>query len=266
MRAWTAISLFYAFALWAHVGVSFLLLVAGGLQRANIAGFRQRFPSLGFVASFLETTQGNIWWVLPILVMAAGALGILRKQLGSPWLWDYAKYHLDTICSNAFTVQDDDAHHFHRVTLFKRVPWLWCLRRWPWDGWLYAVERSGHTSQNNIAYFRAPDHADNAEGVAGITWARNRPVHISGLPDLTDAPTEADFMLYAQKTGVDVARLKAKPPRSRSFYGIPLEVKGKLWGVLLLDSRNPTGIKQGDHMTLMFNPTCKLLQKLLERL
>jgi hypothetical protein len=53
---------------------------------------------------------------------------------------------------------------------------------------------------------------------------------------------------------------------ARSYLGIPIEVKGKRWGVVVLDSRDPNGIKPPDGVTYAtYKVMAKFLERLLER-
>jgi hypothetical protein len=170
---------------------------------------------------------------------------------------------LDYYRAEVFAVGADDAMHHHRVTLFRYKGWCLVRRQWPWSGWLLAQERSGHTTRIGISIFKAPDDADQAEGVAGKTWAKAGVVNVSHLPDLDDAPQEKDFESYSRATGVSVEWLKKRRPKARSFCGIPVEVKGASWGVIVLDSRNPDGIPVSSEVH--FRPVGRILGKLLER-
>lgn len=264
MRLRRALSWFYSLALWAQIAAGAVIASIGGLQKADIPDLRLKAPGLAGLFDYLTALQSNAWWVLPVLAILAGILGLLRKHLGSPWLWGAVHQHLDVIRELAFNLQPNDAVHHHRVTLFKHVPWAWCLRKWPWSGWLVAVERSGHTTQNSIAFFRAPDNPDHAEGVAGMTWARNGTVAVSKLPQLTAQSTDEELKAYSAAAGVSVEWLRRRLPQAQSICGIPVEVKGRLWGVIVLDSRSPTGLAEGGQV--MYKPASKLLAKLLERL
>jgi len=193
----------------------------------------------------------------------SGGLGLLKKLLGPPWLWNTVHSYLDSFREEAFNVGLDDAQHHHRVTLFRYKPWYWHFRRWPWSGWLVPVERSGHTTQASISVYRAPDDADKAEGVAGMTWARRRIVNVSNLPDLSEDPSRDDMQRYAKATGMNLEVVKKKRPKARSFCGIPVEIKGEVWGVLVLDSRSADGINTNSQ--ILYRPLGKFLAKILER-
>lgn len=261
-RKWT--SFFYFLSLWAQVIVGFLVVCIGAAQRADSGAIRTQLSGFPELAELIDAAQRNAWWQLPVFTIAAGVLGLLRKQLGSPWLWDAVKFSLDEIQKIAFTMGDSDGQHHHRVTLFKYVPWAWCLRRWPWSGWLVPVERSGHTTRSGVSYFKAPDAADQAEGIAGLTWARRRTVGVSDLPELTAQSSNAELQTYATSTGLSIEQVKDKLPKARSFAGIPVEVGGRVWGVIVLDSRGAKSIR-GD-VTVIYQPISRVMGKLLEKL
>lgn len=125
--------------------------------------------------------------------------------------------------------------------------------------------RSGHTTQNTSTVFLAPDDADNAEGVAGKTWAEGREVvvRIHSLPKVGD---EKSMREYADKTGVSYDWVRNQVERKRQFAayyrGIPIEVNSTKWGVLLLDSRNPNAEQQ---ITVELISYAHFFGKLLER-
>jgi len=115
--------------------------------------------------------------------------------------------------------------------------------------------------------FRAPDNPNAAEGIAGRTWAIGKIVLVDNLPDLSvnSSQKPADLELYAEKTGVKVAWLKEALRKqqflARSFCGIPVEVKGRLWGVIVVDSRRPKIVAAEETYRLV----SRVLGKLLER-
>lgn len=264
MRSRRLLTYLHTGALWLQIIASFLAVVFGGLQRANIEDVRKKLEAFEGLVAFVEWSHANAWWLLPCAVLIAGLLGLLRKYAGAPWIWDIIKFQLDSIRQIAFTVDTEDGHHFHRVTLFKKKRWAWCCRKWPWQGWLVAVERSGHTTRTRAIRFKAPDNADFAEGVAGMTWARDQIVRISNLPPLGEQASDGDLRVYADKTGLTIESVRETRPRARSLTGIPVEVRGRLWGVLVLDSRRPDAIMQDGEAT--YREASKLLGKLLEKL
>lgn len=263
VRARRSVGNLYSAILGVQVGAGFTAVLIGGLQKADTESISRLATAAPRLASFAVGLQQASWWLLPTLLIVSGGLGLLKKLLGPPWLWQTVHSYLDVFREDVFNFGPDDAVHHHRVTLFKYVGWCWRLEKWPWSGWLVPVERSGHTTQSQISVFRAPDDADHAEGVAGMTWARRGQVMVSHLPDLEASPSDDAFRAYSRATGVSVADLKRKVPRARSYCGLPVEVKGNLWGVLIFDSRSPDGINHDSQV--LFRPLGKYLGKLLER-
>lgn len=92
-------------------------------------------------------------------------------------------------------------------------------------------------TRNTQAIFRAPDDGELCEGVGGRAWSKKKSIYVPGLPDLrSKTVTESDFTTYAEKSFCSVARLKSgRPPQSRSLLGIPVEVRNKPWGVVVID-------------------------------
>lgn len=181
---------------------------------------------------------------LPVAAILMGLAEVGRRAVGEPYRWRGVHQALDELRDHVFGGHDDDPLHYHRVTLFKYHQWRPCLRKWPWSGWLVPVERSGHTTQSVSVRFKAPDEADQAEGVAGATWSRMSTVRVSGLPELGDHPTRDQVHEYADETFVSRDWVEDHLPTCRSLCGIPVEVNGKPWGVIVLDSRSPKPIKK----------------------
>jgi hypothetical protein len=245
-------------------GSAFVLVLFGAIQRADVAKGQQRFPELQGAFATVLSIQQNGWWLILIAALLAGLFGWVKQQIGPPWLWDTVKFHLDAIRQIAFKVEPTDSMHHHRVTLFKHVRWKTCLRQWPWSGWLIAVERSGHTTRSGVLKFKAPDMADDVEGVAGMTWANLQLVRVSNLPTLAKDSSEEDVQLYAKNTSLSPDAVRDRPPKARSLTGIHVEVRGKPWGVIVLDSRRPDAILENNEET--YRLVSRMLGKLLERL
>jgi hypothetical protein len=85
----------------------------------------------------------------------------------------------------------------------------------------------------------------------------------SGLPDINGFPSLAQLGDYAQKTWVSIEWLQRRSQHSRAFCGIPVEVKGRMWGVIVLDSRSPDAIDQ--EAVNVYRLVGRYLGKLLER-
>ena len=96
------------------------------------------------------------------------------------------------------------------------------------------------------------------------TWAQNRVVVVNGLSDANENPSREVLAEYAQRTWIaETWVLQKQRQHARSFCGIPVEVKGKLWGVIVLDSRNPQAIDQ--NADKFYRLIGRVLGKLLER-
>jgi hypothetical protein len=150
-------------------------------------------------ASSLVWIQNRAWLLLFAVGIYLVISEIFRKVIGPPWVWDAIHHSLDLFQDYAFLPQPGDMLQDHRVTLFRHVRWRFCLMKWPWSGWLVPVERSGHTTRRTSVAFRAPDDANEAEGVAGVTWAGKLPVPVLDLPDMSVKSSLEDVDLYAQK-------------------------------------------------------------------
>jgi len=217
-----------------------------------------------FAGDFLSTVDNNAWILLPGLLLGVGVTQFVRRMIGPPFVWETIHRLLDHVREEVFGSYIEPVH-YHRVTLFKYVKWRFTWRskggRPRRSGWLVPVERSGHTSRQTKVAFWAPDDADLAEGVAGHTWAVRKAIWVSSLPDLGTDMSEQAYSAYAKASWVSVEELRREAPLARSFYGIPIEITGKPWGVIVLDSRNPTLIKDRGSLRLLATGLGKLLER-----
>ena len=98
----------------------------------------------------------------------------------------------------------------------------------------------------------APDNPDRAEGVAGVTWATKRIIERYGLPDCAIGQP-AQIEKYSTEAFVSKGyveqRLKAGKLLPKALLGIPVTVKGKVWGCVILDSRRADGFKTFNDVT-----------------
>jgi len=250
--------------LWLQVAAGGLIILVGTIAKLDTKAGDKVAAKWVVAGAFVKWIQGDGWWLFPTVLLLSGLLGLLRKLTGPPWVWGTVHHYLDVFAEDCFFGESSDPLHHHRVTLFRRVRWRWSWCKYPWSGWVVAVERSGHTTRDHISSFRAPDDADQAEGIAGKAWTTRGVIRISNLPDLQADPTRAAAKAYALATHISEVAAHRRRPRSRSLCGIPIEVKNKRWGVLVLDSRSPEGIKSDSE--LLYRPVAKFLGKLLERL
>lgn len=216
-------------------------------------------------ATYLIGVQRMAWWALPSAMVLAGAAGLLKRQIGSPFRWEMVKFLLDELCSEVFK-KGDFANHSERVTLFKFRSLALVFKRWPWSGWLLPVERSGHLTRRSGALWRVPDSGDGAEGLAGRVWNENKVIHLANLPFVTSDSSPEIVANYAKKTFMSEKLLRSKLKRGkvmpRAMCGIPVEVGSKLWGVIIIDTRNPEQISQKSVNSFLKNHS-SILSKLL---
>jgi hypothetical protein len=202
----------------------------------------------------------------PILLIATPLSDSFRRWLERKTLWPLVKEILEEFRKQIYPASKDPVH-LHRVTLFRHCAWVARRRLFkrPFGfGWLKIIERSGHTSLNSRTVFYAPNDPDKAEGVAGIAWAWNTVVFREDLPDLRGSKAEeAGLEEYAKGSNTPLSLVKDLMPVSRSLCGIPIEVKGRVWGVLVVDSRHPKLPKKliEQHCVL----AAKFLSRILER-
>jgi len=248
-------------------GSAGIVLFVSALLKANA-------PNRPFISSVIALCQHNAWWIIIIFTIVGGLAQYLSSHIGSPGNWHIVQHILDQYREEVFGRDEntkDDPEHFHRITLFKHFKWRWTLEGWPGSGWVVPVARSGSTTKANIQCFLASkERPDDAVGVAGQTWARNREVKVCGLPDLIiDNPPENDIIEYAKKAFVtdEWIRNRMRPNRRglqcRSLLGICIEVKGVPWGVLVIDSRKPEPSRLKNTTK---NPQLKTYKDILSRL
>lgn len=219
--------------------ISALAIVALGAVPRDIARLPQNIQQA--FGDLLRMGQALSGWIVP-LAFLAGLAKLLREKLGSPWKWDLVKNVLDNLREVTFKdVASGQVEEHYRATLFKHVTFCftsrcWLFRKWPWEGWLVTVERSGQFTLRAREAFWAPDRGESAYGVAGRTLAIGETIPIVDLPDPAD---EKQLDEYARRSFVTAAWVRKTQERARCYVGIPIEVRGKRWGVVVLDSRHP---------------------------
>ena len=139
-----------------------LSAIVAGLLKASPPDVKQHLGdnAAGVVIWF----QTQAYWTVPSMVLVVGILQLVRTRLGNPRQWKVVQFALDQFRSRIFDDVRDARDNQHRVTLFKRVRWCWCFRKYPWSGWLVPVARSGYTSQHSSSIFRAKESGDDVEG------------------------------------------------------------------------------------------------------
>jgi len=252
------------------------VLIAGA-QKIPVQKLTSFWPFAGNVVRWLQSTE---WWTIPALVVIAGACAALRRFIGPPWIWVTIEKVLEEF--RRFSFNDDGEPHQHRVTLLKLqrfyfpvFPGRWRGRFSPWgkgrhpcSGWLVPICRSGHVRQRSTSAFLAPDDAEHAEGVAGQAYNRGG-YRIEELPDPIRLKSDDAMQEYADATHVPIdwvrGRVAKIKPFSRSLCGIRIEVDGKPWGVLVLDSTQPNAIKSQRTIDSNFRIVARVFAELLRK-
>jgi hypothetical protein len=209
-------------------------------------------PEFGAVyTEIAKAGAAHGWWLVILATAVIGITSAITKSIGSPDTLETLHELLDSLHAAVFKGPEYSIPDEHKVTIFKAVKTCpqdhWLRRMFGFLGtrarWLKPVVRSGHTSQDTTTCFRLYDDADKCEGVAGQAWARNRVITVYDLPSVSQTPYNYQVAAYASRSYVSEDRVRAKKPKSRSVLGMPILVKGELWGVLVFDSRNPAKIR-----------------------
>lgn len=159
--------------------------------------------------------------------------------------------------------------HQYRATLFQ-------VRHCrPFGGWLGVVCRSGYlyTSWRTI-FSIDPNNKANNTGYAGECWRRSS--HREGstikseavLPDVrTDAMEAANDIDYKKLGYLADSEYNVMAVKSRVFWATAIRVNGRVWGVLVLDSTDPsalTSTKQAHNKSMeSLAQTAKILTLLI---
>jgi hypothetical protein len=102
--------------------------------------------------------------------------------------------------------------------------------------------RAGTRKKSKTIFLAHANEGGKFEGIAGATMLfQHKVVQKTGLPDVNGAVSQQELDEYAKETFVSSdwlnQRIQKRRPCSRSFYSIRIQVSGKDWGVLMIDSR-----------------------------
>lgn len=218
----------------------FILLSAavGATLSADVTEVETQMGKL--VADWLKSVQSGAWLTVPGFIIVAALLEPFRRFVGDPRSWGVVNVTLNELRDKVFDDVGDDPVHAHRATLFKHRRWSWCTRQRFWGGWLVPVERSGHAKRKTNIVFMAPDDADKVEGVAGMAWAAGHYIYVHDLPDLEADQSDEAINEYARKSRMAPEEVRKRLPKERALCGCAVEVRGNIWGVVVVGSRRPT--------------------------
>jgi hypothetical protein len=183
----------------------------------------------------------NTWQpvFLPILASCysffgkvAGGLDVLK--------WESVQSSLDGFRDEVFSEQVHirDLNYKHRVTLFRLQGGSIKLLKPCWEKWLIPVARSGIITKRTKSIFRLHDNKNMIEGVVvqaflarGGGW-----VWVEDVPAISEGMTHEEHQTYHDKTKISVDKARRMGYDARSYAAVKMEVRGKPWGVLVLDS------------------------------
>ncbi len=266
----------YEFVEWLYIGASAFAALLGWIN--SVKETDTWISDRPVVWHVIEIVQKYSFY-LYLFVGAVIAFGYFYRRFGDPWVMEKLKFTLDQYQYKAFSASTAPTDH-NRVTLFKHTENClfakhWSAKHWwkPWgdcprgSNYLVPFLRSGHLSQNTKAIFYAPDDSDKAEGVAALAWAAKRTVMQDNLPELKATSGDVAVRKYANRTNSnpDMVRkyLAEGRPLPRSIAAIPIESGGKIWGVVVLDSRDPKGVT--DEAVNDYQVVISLIGQLLEK-
>ncbi len=188
----------------------------------------------GWARETITWTQQN---AVTLILGTSGVLiaaKVILRLTRDPAQLAAVKKVLDVFRGLVFQNVDGDPRHHHRVTLFRHN-----------GRYLVQYCRSDHTTQKSKTKWFAPDDADRAEGIAGHVWSADSILTVTDLPDISCAVAPLTHVAdYARRTYVSSEWAQRHRPKARSYVGIPVRVGGRLWGVVVLDSRGTNTIRQ----------------------
>jgi len=233
---------------WLMVGVTVV-----GTSVTSVLKVDSKEVQLSLARTAVTYMQTVGWWTAPACIALLAILQSLTKPSGSEAFRGWARDIINELRDDVFEEEDKKAPALHRLTLFQYRKWSWALGlsirywRWPGSGWLIPVERSGDVTRRTNSAFPAGDDNRTA-GVVGQAWAQKVCIYVPNLPSIDPKCDEAAIKLYAQETFVSAKwvrkqKRRTRPP-SRSYCGVPVEVDGRRWGVLLFDSCHPEMIEK----------------------
>lgn len=248
--------------LWVSV---FALAVIAAFKVMDPSRFTSPFDTLVTAAAKIGSDIAPVFAFLLVVTQA------FRPFVTSPSQYDAVHRILSGLRDHVVGTHTGVPYHFDRATLFRRFQFYMPLdprrwRRWPTSGWLVPVERSGDTTKNRSSCFLAPDDADLAEGIAGQTWAQKSgvvfvpPPNDPPLPELNEHSTDAEIREYARRSFVTEEWVRQwlaahKRGLATRFVGIPVEIKSRTWGVIVLDLRS-AATQPLDQNTFKLIATC----------
>lgn len=227
--------------------------------------------NIPLIVAPVEFIANTAFLTLPICTIASALAGARKRNKALDGIERTVKSLLNDFRRSAFP--EDDPEVDHQITLFRHRKWGWkrcniLKGQMPWHGWLVPFERSGEFGQDSKTRFYAPMHnPEKIEGFAGKIFRNKNCEYIPDLPDLNSTNTgKKNRVRYANATNVSISwvnkRIQSKQRFARSFWGVHVEVDGKIWGVLLIDSK-ASNLKGKNELKTEFRSTGLALNTLL---
>lgn len=257
------------------------LVIAAITWLNGLSGHEVWLEKHTFVIKLLDGFKANS----PYFYVASWVIWIAAvcyKKMGDPWVVEQLQLILDRYQEEVFDLSQAETpvpKDYNRVTLFRcqrnyRVA-HWTATHWykPWgehsfnSKFLVPVLRSGHISKKSNAVFHVSDNSAKTEGIAGRAWSSDAVVFEQNLPEASGLKSKREKTEYAEKTGCNFemveSRLKRGKSMPRAMLGIPVHRFGKVWGVIVIDSKYPDGIKSD--APARYKMTLAIIERLLEK-
>lgn len=252
---------------------AFVCSISSGITIAGLQSDPAKFANTLVKTSILFThTHG--FWINPVLVLLVSVFSWAHLYIGSRHSWHVVEAILKEQRKLFFGRVRNEPEHNHNVTLFMWKRRLW-LQPWTWPigGHLVPVAHFSDRKRR-IPNFKAPINSPGlAEGIAGCAWQNNEFFSKPNLPNLNvGLPSNAAFATYAKETQMHVEWVRKKWKRAQkentnmalSFSAWPIDVSGKHWGVLVIDSTRPEKISPNKNNKKLFRKYNDLLVVALE--
>lgn len=265
----------YTFSGWAYGGVGVMAALLAYMN--DIDGKESWISNRPVVLMFIEKVQEYSFVAYVLFGFLLISFWIVRS-LGDPWVIEKIQYILDRYQDQVFGGNETPSDH-ERVTIFQYKKFCFLRSHWSkkWflpvrphhfvGSYLVPYLRSGHLSKKTKTCFWVPDDSDRSEGVAALAWTRRKAVLQRELPQIHSTSSDNNIRKYSDRTNCPFDMVKcyklAGKILPRSLAAIPLEKNGKMWGVLVIDSRSPDGVT--DQAIYDYSLTIGLIGQLLER-
>ena len=195
----------------------------------------------GWGSSLKNFSSWHTNWGPAVIVIAVATLTLVEtyQRFNDPWKWKAIQSCLDGFSEVIYSSSQyqDGFEHEHRITIFRLQHGCFKLLKPCTAKWFVPIARSGSLKKETRSIFQFSDNPNQIEGVVGLAWCQPRRWYQTfAIPALSDSMTDQQKSEYEQKTNYPVDKALLKGYSARSYAAITMEVRGKLWGALVLDS------------------------------